>query len=76
MPASKPKAVEEAPPKSTDDGGAAALQALADEATSKGYFGTVPDPHPNEAYSLKSGPESPSAASHTPAAKATTKKEG
>lgn len=49
------------------DAGAAALQALTDEATSQGYFGVTNDPNPNEAYSLKSGPDSPSAASVNPA---------
>lgn len=44
------------------DGGAAELQARFDEAHAKGYFGTTPDPIPNERYSLATGPESPSAA--------------
>lgn len=52
------------------DAGAADLQALADQSLNQGYFGITDDPNPNEAYSLKSGPDSPSAASHTPAAKA------
>lgn len=47
--------------KKTDDGGAAEVQAKTDEAEEKGYIGSTPDPHPNEAYSLKSGPDSPSA---------------
>lgn len=38
------------------------VQAKANEAEEKGYIGTTPDPFPNEAYSLKSGPDSPSAA--------------
>lgn len=46
----------------SNDGGAAEVQAAMDEATSKGYFGTVPDPNPNEAYSIQSGPDSPTAA--------------
>lgn len=46
----------------TDDQGQAEVQQAADEATEKGYIGTTPDPFPNEAYSLKSGPDSPSAA--------------
>lgn len=41
------------------DAGAADLQAIADTNTSQGYWGTTNDPHPNEAYSLASGPESP-----------------
>ena len=44
-----------------DDGGAAELQELADEAEAKGYIGTVPDPNPNEAYTLLTGPDSPTA---------------
>jgi hypothetical protein len=32
------------------------VQKAFDEAEEKGYFGTVPDPHPNSAYSLESGP--------------------
>lgn len=42
-----------------NDGGAAEVQAKVDETEEKGYFGTTPDPFPNEAYSLKSGPDSP-----------------
>lgn len=41
------------------DGGAAQVQAKFDEAEAKGYIGETPDPHPNEAYSLQSGPDSP-----------------
>lgn len=53
------------------DAGAADLQALADHDLKQGYFGiSDQDPNPNEAYSLKTGPDSPSAAAHTPAAKA------
>lgn len=48
--------------KKTDDTGAEEAQAVADEAADKGYIGFTPDPFPNEAYSLKSGPSSPSAA--------------
>lgn len=50
---------------SAPDDGTAELQARADEATAKGYFGSTPDPHPNSAYSLASGPNSPSAADAT-----------
>lgn len=46
----------------TVDVGQSEVQAVADEATAKGYFGTARDPFPNSAYSLESGPESPSAA--------------
>lgn len=49
------------------DAGAASLQALADKHQSQGYWGTTPDPHPNEAYSLASGPDGPSVATNTPA---------
>lgn len=44
-----------------EDGGAAEVQAKADEAAEKGYIGSVPDPNPNKAYSLQSGPDSPTA---------------
>lgn len=40
----------------------AEIQAVHDEASDKGYFGHTPDPFPNEAYSLATGPKSPSAA--------------
>lgn len=46
----------------SDDAGSDEVQAKADEAEEKGYIGTTPDPFPNEAYSLKSGPDSPTAA--------------
>lgn len=49
------------------DAGAAALQALADQSLEQGYFGITQDPNPNSAYSLASGPDSPSAASANPA---------
>jgi hypothetical protein len=39
--------------------GNAEVQSKMDDALAKGYIGTVPDPHPNEAYSIKSGPDSP-----------------
>lgn len=41
------------------DAGRADLQALSDDALNKGYFGSVPDKEPNEAYSLASGPDGP-----------------
>jgi len=43
------------------DGGAAELQEFVDDAEAKGYIGFVPDPNPNKAYSLQSGPDSPAA---------------
>lgn len=39
-------------PKSTDDGGAAEVQKAADKAAEQGYIGTVPDPTPNENYTV------------------------
>lgn len=62
-------------PSKKDDGGAAEVQSRTDEAHEKGYFGTTPDPFPNSAYSLASGPESPTAA-ETRAALNAEKKEG
>lgn len=50
-----------APTRKTDDASADEVQAKTDDAQEKGYVGTVPDPNPNEAYSLKTGPDSPSA---------------
>ena len=44
------------------DAGQAEVQRRSDEAAEKGYIGSVPDGPPNEAYSLESGPDSPSAA--------------
>ena len=63
MPAKK-AAAKAAPAKPKEeavsaDAGAASLQAIADENLSRGYWGTTNDPYPNEAYSLQSGPESP-----------------
>ena len=46
-------------PAAGEDLGQAELQAKADEAAEKGYIGSTPDPFPNEAYSLQSGPDSP-----------------
>lgn len=37
----------------------AEVQAKADESLEKGYIGEVSDPHPNEAYSILTGPDSP-----------------
>lgn len=37
------------------------VQKQMDEEQAKGYFGTVPDQPPNEAYTLQTGPDSPSA---------------
>lgn len=84
MPTQKKAAAKKAPAKaaapksepkekavSGSDAGAADLQALADRDLAQGYFGiSDQDPNPTEAYTLKTGPDSPSAASHTPAAKA------
>lgn len=41
------------------DAANAEAQERMDEALSKGYIGSVPDPTPNDAYSIKSGPDSP-----------------
>lgn len=41
------------------DAGQAEMQKMADEATEQGFLGTKVDPLPNSAYSLESGPESP-----------------
>lgn len=46
-------------PESVGDG-AEQVQSAFDEAHAKGYFGEVPDPNPNRAYSVLSGPDSPS----------------
>lgn len=53
MPGSESKAPKSAP-KTTDD--------LYQKALEVGYFGDSPKSIPNEAFSLKTGPESPSAA--------------
>lgn len=37
----------------------AEVQSKMDDALAKGYIGTVPDPHPNAAYSIQTGPDSP-----------------
>lgn len=52
-------AVEEA--KNADDAGQAEVQARMDVATEQGFIGQKVDPLPNEAHSLESGPESPTA---------------
>lgn len=41
------------------DAGQAETQKLIDKAEEKGYIGETPDPRPNSAYSLESGPDSP-----------------
>ena len=46
---------------SKDDAGQAEVQARSDEAEEKGYLGEVPPGPPNEAFSLESGPDSPTA---------------
>ncbi len=43
----------------TDDAGQAEVQARSDEAAEKGYYGTVPDPTPNENYSLRTPQDAP-----------------
>lgn len=48
--------------KKDEDVGQAEVQSKRDEAREKGYEGNVPDEQPNSAYSLQSGPDSPSAA--------------
>lgn len=47
--------------KKSADAGQAEAQSTYDEAARKGYYGQVPDQPPNEAYTLQSGPDSPSA---------------
>ena len=39
--------------KTKSDAGQAEVQARFDEAADKGYFGSTPDPTPNENYTLK-----------------------
>jgi hypothetical protein len=39
-------------PTKNDDAGQAEVQKAADNAAEKGYFGTTPDPTPNENYTL------------------------
>ncbi len=53
---------QESKTSSKDDAGQAEVQARSDEAEEKGYLGVAPPGPPNEAFSLESGPESPSAA--------------
>lgn len=43
----------------TADEGNDEVQAKVDDALAKGYIGSVPDPEPNSAHSLASGPDSP-----------------
>lgn len=58
MPTSTPDKTPAAPAKHDGEGNAE-VQAKMDEALAKGYIGVVPDPIPNSAYSLQSGPDSP-----------------
>ena len=44
---------------SQTDAGQAEIQATFDEAAKKGYFGSAPDPTPNENYSLRTPPDAP-----------------
>lgn len=46
--------------KARGDAGQAEMQSKYDEAAAKGYVGAVPAGPPNSAYSMESGPESPS----------------
>jgi hypothetical protein len=47
--------------KPADDGGQAEAQSLTDQANEQGFIGTKVDPLPNEAHSLESGPDAPTA---------------
>lgn len=53
---------------SSADAGQSEAQNIYDEAVRKGYFGTVADGPPNEAYSIKSGPDAPTPFEETVAA--------
>jgi hypothetical protein len=46
--------------KKSADAGQAEVQDAYQEAADRGYYGQVPDQPPNEAFSLASGPDSPS----------------
>lgn len=48
--------------RSNTDAGQAQVQAKVDEETEKGYRGVKVDPLPNDAYSIKTGPDSPTLA--------------
>jgi hypothetical protein len=52
-----------------DDAGQAEAQATVDEQNEKGHVGAKPGHFPNEAFSLQSGPDSPSAAEQHAAAR-------
>ena len=45
-----------------NDAGQAEVQAKVDKETDQGFRGTKVDPLPNEAYSIKTGPDSPTLA--------------
>jgi len=47
-------------PEQSGDAGQAEVQAKVDEETEKGYRGVKVDPLPNLAYSIQTGPDSPS----------------
>ena len=47
----------------------AEVQEAMDEAHDKGYIGFAPDPNPNKAYTLLTGPDSPTAAESVPTTK-------
>lgn len=65
-----PEPTEKPAKAAVSDGGAAELQKITDAALEQGFFGTTADPFPNSAYSLASGPASPSAADLTKKEKA------
>lgn len=66
MPAEKKT---DAPSDKAGDQAKAEVQEAMDAAHEQGYVGTVPDPFPNEAYSLQSGPDSPTVRQQTAAVK-------
>lgn len=54
----------DAPPDPTSDAnraetGNTEVQRRVDDALAKGYVGEVPDPTPNDAYSIRTGPDAP-----------------
>jgi hypothetical protein len=55
----EPQAQSPKDAKASADKASADVQDKVDEDLAKGYRGTVPDPIPNEEYSLKTGPDSP-----------------
>lgn len=55
------KKVETASGDKVEDHGQTEVQKTADESQDQGYVGRVPDPNDNEAYTVQTGPESPTA---------------